>query len=145
MTQGETVKSRKILHIEDDNFQIDLFKGIINKNFGGEVKIYNEMTLKGGLEALNSNDFDVVILDITLPDSTGLIVIEKVYDVAKKTPIIVLTGTGDDELGLKAVRIGAQDYLVKGLIAPTSLIRCINYAIIRKRIENNLISTVAIG
>ncbi|MEM9276019.1 MAG: HAMP domain-containing sensor histidine kinase [Cyanobacteria bacterium P01_F01_bin.143] len=77
--------------------------------------------------------FDVILLDLTLPDSQGLSSVETIVDQASNLPIVVLTNTNDDNLAIEAVRRGAQDYLIKRKINVEVLVRSIKYAIERQR------------
>jgi CheY-like chemotaxis protein len=78
--------------------------------------------------------FDVILLDLTLPDSKGMNTVSAIIGQFKEVPVVVLTGISDAELGLAAVKGGAQDYLVKNEITSTLLLRSIQYAIERLRI-----------
>jgi len=82
---------------------------------------------------LASNDVDVALLDLSLPDGGGLETVTRLRAYAPEVPIIVMTGLEDEELGLQTVRAGAQDYLVKGQVDARLLMRAIDYAIERKR------------
>lgn len=82
--------------------------------------------------------FEVMLLDLTLPDSQGLGTYMRAKAVAPALPIIVLTGTDDQQTALQAVRSGAQDYLVKGQVDGRMLSRVIRYAIERKRAQDAL-------
>jgi signal transduction histidine kinase len=82
--------------------------------------------------------FDAILLDLSLPDSQGLETLESILSAVPDLPIIVLTGLKDENTGIKAVRKGAQDYLVKGQASSYLLIRAINYSIERKRIQEEL-------
>lgn len=77
--------------------------------------------------------FDVILLDLTLPDSTGLASLDTLLNHAPSLPIVVLTNTNDNELAIEAVRHGAQDYLFKRQITQEILVRSIHYAIERKQ------------
>lgn len=87
---------------------------------------------------LAANDVDVVLLDLSLPDSAGLETVTRLRAFAPEVPVIVMTGLEDEELGLEIVRAGAQDYLVKGQADARLLMRAIDYAIERKRAEQAL-------
>jgi Flp pilus assembly CpaE family ATPase len=89
--------------------------------------------LSAGLECLAEGGIDVVLLDLSLPDSHGLETFASVHAEAPEVPIIVLTGLADTELGVKAVREGAQDYLVKGELNGALLVRSVRYGIERHR------------
>jgi len=94
--------------------------------------------LSDSLEALSCRRFDVVLLDLSLPDSSGLETLAKVLSSTQQVAIIVLTGLSDEGLALEAMRKGAQDYLVKGHVDEHLLSRAIRYAIERKRAEEAL-------
>ena len=81
---------------------------------------------------------DVVLLDLSLPDSEGLETLAKTHTSAPEVPIIVLTGLGDEALGFEAVRRGAQDYLIKGEVTTALLSRAIRYAVERNRLLDQL-------
>jgi len=99
--------------------------------------IYRE-TLIDGIQSLLENEFQVIILDLSLPDSYGLDTFTRMLDKAPKIPIIILTGTDDQELAVEAVKSGAQDYLVKNMVNSTLLEHSIYYAIERHRIKTKL-------
>ena len=91
--------------------------------------------LSTGLDRLAEGRIDAVLLDLSLPDSQGLDTFIKTSSQAAQVPIIVLSGLDDEELAVKAVREGAQDYLVKGQVDANLLVRAMRYAIERKRVE----------
>ena len=94
--------------------------------------------LKVALNNLNNSHFDIVLSDLSLPDSQGLDTINSLHSVAKNTPLIVLTGLDDKEIALQALARGAQDYLVKDQITPEVLVRTIRYARERGQILKQL-------
>jgi diguanylate cyclase (GGDEF)-like protein len=91
--------------------------------------------LARGLQKLNSEPVDLVLLDLHLPESRGLDTLSTTHACAPAVPIVVLTALDDNELALKAVRSGAQDYLVKGQIDRRTLLRAMQYALVRHRIQ----------
>ena len=91
--------------------------------------------LSDSLNKLKAKNFDVILLDLTLPDSDRESTLERVIDVTDRIPIIVLTGLDDKEFALQSLQKGAQDYLVKGELNGPSLVRSVIYAIERHRIE----------
>ena len=99
--------------------------------------------LKLALDRLNTTGVDVVLLDLGLPDSTGLATFERTHHVAPREPIVVISGLDDERVALEAVRAGAQDYLVKGRIEGRLLARVLRHAIERKRSEDALRSSEA--
>ena len=78
---------------------------------------------------------DCVLLDLNLPDASGIAALERIRGVDPNLPIVVLTGLSDEHFGMSAVASGAQDYLVKGRVEPEMLRRAVLYAIERKRAE----------
>lgn len=97
--------------------------------------------LSEGISYLQQNCCDVVLLDMNLPDSSGLPTMTRLMDAAPTTPIIVLTGLSDESFGVEAVKSGAQDYLVKGDIDGRVLKRAMFYAVERKKLEISLKQT----
>jgi PleD family two-component response regulator len=90
--------------------------------------------LSEALKCLSEVRFDVVLLDLWLPDSQGLETLAKFQSLASATPVIVLTGLDDENLSLQAVRAGAQDYLPKAYLDGYIVTRAIRYAIERHQI-----------
>ncbi|WP_114578770.1 bacterio-opsin activator domain-containing protein [Saliphagus sp. LR7] len=97
------------------------------------VRIHHETRLSGGLERLEDVDPAVVLLDLDLPDSTGIDTLETVADAAGRIPIVVLTGLDDTEVGINAIQRGAHEYLVKGDLTEGLLVRSIHHALERVR------------
>ena len=127
-------KPIKVLIVEDDPSDVKLVRLILfSSTRRHEVEVAG--CLSTAMERLHDGAFDVVLLDMGLPDSTGIDTVSKVHDEFPDIPIVVLTGLDDEETGIRAVRIGAQDYLVKGDVPATLLTRTIRYAIERKRME----------
>jgi len=94
--------------------------------------------LSRGLEHLAGGETGLVLLDLSLPDSTGLETFSRVYTHSPAVPIIVLTGNDDQKTALSAVKGGAQDYLVKGRLDRELLLRAMHYSIERKRYQIQL-------
>jgi len=124
-----------ILLVEDNPLDAELFSEFLADTGAREFKVIHVPRLSLALERLGREDIDIVFLDFILPDSDGLSGLAKLRRSAPQVPVIMLTGLDDDEVGLKAVAAGAQDYLVKGQIAEHTIWRILRYAIVRKRIE----------
>ena len=131
-------KTIKILLVEDNLADAGLLKASLGTANGGRFKIEHATRLKNALTRLTGEKFDVLLLDLSLPDSTGLETVSAIQNISKHIPIIVLTGNDDEQLGTEAVRKGVQDYLVKGQIPERVLVQAIDYAIERKQIEEEL-------
>src|SRR5437667_3501727 len=94
--------------------------------------------LRDGLTCLQEKAFDIILLDLGLPDSQGLETFRRVYERAQGTPIVVLSGLADETVALKTLQEGSQDYLVKGEISDSVMIRSIRSAIERRRVQQEL-------
>ncbi|MDJ0620549.1 MAG: ATP-binding protein [Calothrix sp. MO_192.B10] len=123
----------KILLIEDNLAEARLLQEFLKQAKSHEFTVVHVQRLAAGLHKLGTEYYDVILLDLTLPDSQGLASLPPLMSQASTIPIVVLTNTNDDELALEAVRKGAQDYLVKRQINVAILIRSIRYAIERKQ------------
>lgn len=131
-------KKINILLIEDDPGDADILREILfEKNKDTFAVIWFDR-LQKGLAYLAQDDVDVVLLDLSLPNSHGLETFTKVYAQAPHIPIVVLSGLDDETMAVEAVHAGAQDYLVKGEVEGGLLARALRYAIERKRVEETL-------
>ena len=128
----------RILIIEDNPGDARLVKEALADAGGSVFRLVWKKDLLKGLEHLKKNPVDAILLDLTLPDSTGFATFERVHSQAPQTAIILLTGFQDEEQAAKAVRAGAQDYLFKGKADGERLARSIRYAIERKQAEQAL-------
>lgn len=120
----------RVLLLEDTEIDRALVETILRQHAFG---IRHATTLAEALIALRSDDFDVILADLGLPDSSGLATLEALRQHASATPIVVLTGRDDEATALRAVSAGAQDYLVKGSTEANALVRAIRYAVERGR------------
>lgn len=130
-------KAIKILLIEDDTAAAEIVKALV----GQEPEIFClewATSLNDGLSKLVDVNFDLVLLDFGLPDSDGLDTFLRIRAHSPSVAVIPLTATGDESLALKAIQLGAQDYLFKGSISRQLLTRAIRYAVERKRGEEAL-------
>ena len=123
----------EILIIEDNPAEARLFQEWLQ---GSSAPIFNVVCaryLHEGLACLERQDFDAILLDLTLPDSQGLDSLAPLLDRAPSVPIVVLTNTNDRALAIEAVRRGAQDYLIKRQVNVDALVRALHYSIERKQ------------
>ena len=133
----------KVLLVEDNPGDFRLIDEMLKEVSSAKFELVWANRLSAGLEHLKQGIFDVLLLDLGLPDSQGFDTFEKIHDQASQIPIIVLTGLADDGLAddglaMRAVREGAQDYLVKGRIDSNLLVHSIHYATERKRAEEEI-------
>jgi signal transduction histidine kinase len=125
----------EILLIEDNPGDARLIKEYLSEVKNITFNFQLSERLAEGIEIVESENIDLVLLDLKLPDSEGLDTFRRIFAAAPHVPIIVLSGLNDETTAIKAVQMGAQDYLVKDKVESDLLIRSIRYAIERKRAE----------
>lgn len=130
--------SVKILLVEDNPAEARLLQELLQGVGAGQFSFCCAKRLQEALAYLEEERFDVIFLDLTLPDSQGLESLNPLLHKVPHLPIVVLSNTNDDELAVEAVRQGAQDYLVKRFINCELLIRSLRYAIERKQTSEAL-------
>lgn len=123
----------RVLLIEDSDSDADLIQVFLAQVRSADYLIEWADTLQAGIEQVQSESFDVILLDLSLPDSFGMDTCIQAHAAAPHMPIIVLTGLDDEEAAIGAINVGAQDFLVKGKIDGDVLSRGIRYAIERQR------------
>ena len=128
----------RILMIEDSESDALLLEENLNQDTLNSFEFTICERLESGLETLREHGFDLILLDLGLPDSQGLGTFEKLHAAFSDMPVIVLSGLMDERLALEAVQSGAQDYLVKGPTSWEIAPRAIRYAIERNRTEEQL-------
>ena len=131
-----------ILLIEDNTGDIRIIKELLKeaKEFIFDLRIAENFSK--GLICVEEASFDIILLDLILPDSSGIETLERMLDKISTSPIIVLTGLDNMNLAITAVKAGAQDYLVKGQIESNSLILSIFHAIDRHKMKQTIESLV---
>lgn len=127
-----------ILLIEDNTDYAELIRAILNLSQGSRYHILWAERLDQGLTLLNDHKVDVILLDMSLPDSVGIDTLRRIVDIAPELPIIILTGHDDETLAIQSLHQGAQDYLTKGRNETALLPRAVTYAIERKRAQSAL-------
>jgi two-component system, cell cycle response regulator len=135
--------ARKILLIEDNPVEIVVMHALLAKAqkeqaFSQDTyQLESATTLAEGLRRLNEEQFDLILLDLSLPDSDRLDTLATVRSQGQQTPVVVLTWLGDEQAAVEALQLGAQDYLLKGQSDPQVVMRAIRYAIERHRLLQN--------
>jgi diguanylate cyclase (GGDEF)-like protein len=127
-----------VLLIEDNPGDARLIRDMVAEDPDAPFELHCVERLAQGLERLSAGGTDLVLLDLSLPDSLGLETFAKVYAHSPTVPIIVLTGNADANTALSAVKSGAQDYLLKGRLDRDLLLRSMQYSIERKRYQVQL-------
>ncbi len=123
---------KRILLIEDDPDYQQLISAVLAA-CGDMFELKTASGLVAGLSLIEQYLPELIVADLNLPDSSGYETFLQVRDRARGIPIVVLTGLDDDHLALRAVEDGAQDYLVKSLIQPKLIARCVNMALSRQK------------
>lgn len=122
---------RRLLLIEDNQGDVDLVRFKLLEG-NAEFEVYCADRLSAGLTALTEEPPAVVLLDLHLPDSRGVATLHAVIERTAGVPVVVITGSDDDELAVHAVSRGAQDYLVKGTFDGKRLGHSLRFAIERQ-------------
>jgi PAS domain S-box-containing protein len=130
----------KILSVEDNT--VDYI--ILNEYLGDALPyatLSRAISLKGAKDDLTANSYDVILLDLSLPDSDGATSINHILELSGDTPVIVFTGYENEQFGMDSLKMGVQDYLVKCKVNSAILLKSITYAIERKAILNHVKSS----
>ena len=136
MTPNEQRPSElSVLLVEDNALEARLVSEMLKRVSPQPITVTHVMGLRDALDRLRTKGFHAVLLDLTLPDSDGLETFVRARAEALEAPIVVLTGRADDDLAVRTVRAGAQDYLVKGRVDGPLLYQSIRYAIERHASE----------
>jgi CheY-like chemotaxis protein len=130
-------KPLSILLIEDNLDDVVLVRQALRDTSASEFEIDSTARLEDGLKRLREQHFDIVLLDLTLPDSYGIETFERLHS-QSDVPVVVLSGNTNDEVALQALEQGAQDYLVKGTVSGELLVRMLRYSITRHRLASEL-------
>jgi len=138
------MNSRKvnILLVDDDPLDRRLVEvTLARSNTSVQYNVETAGTLSETTKRLSNGNYDVLLLDLNLPDSSGIDTVQKAQDTNSDASIIVLTGLDDEEMGLEAIRRGAEDYLIKGKSLEHILVRTIRYSLERKLVRQRLTET----
>ena len=123
----------KILLVEDDPDDVWVMRNLLGDRWDEPFDLVQVELLSAAIERCAEDAFDVILLDLTLPDSQGLETFFAMHAHAGQVPIVILSGHDDQTSAVKAVQTGAQDYIVKGQVTDQVLVRSIRYAIERGR------------
>ncbi len=124
----------KLLLVEDNPGDADLLRHGLRKS-GSAFSVKHVERLQQAAEEVKREHFDLMLLDLSLPDSQGVRTVKRAHEFAPDLAIVVLTGLDHERAGIEAVRAGAQDYLIKGEATGKTLVRAIRYAVERKTMQ----------
>jgi EAL domain-containing protein (putative c-di-GMP-specific phosphodiesterase class I)/ActR/RegA family two-component response regulator len=125
----------RVMIVEDNPADARLIQEALKASGGGGFKLVHESTLQNALMQLPEKGIDAIVLDLGLPGTAGLETLEKIHQADAATPVIVLTGSSDEAMAVEAIRLGAQDYLVKDKLNGGALARSLRYSVERSRIQ----------
>jgi diguanylate cyclase (GGDEF)-like protein len=134
----------KILYVEDDMDHAVLIRELLEEIKNVHYKLTHVQRLDEALLEIDNEDYDIVLLDLSLPDEQGVNTVARVCEQAPDIPVVVISGTDDETMAIKALQKGADEYLVKGKVKSHSLSRILRYAIMRHkgRVELQSLSLV---
>jgi len=125
--------TRVLLLVEDNPGDAQLVNELLMDAERDSYEIVHAPLMSKAVDTLRTRPVDVVVLDLRLPDCTGVDTVKAVRDVASEVPIVVLTGSDDEQLAMDCIDAGAQDYLPKAEVRSRNLRRALGYAITRIR------------
>jgi PAS domain S-box-containing protein/putative nucleotidyltransferase with HDIG domain len=131
----------KVLIVEDNEEHANLFGMYLERSQTHKFSVKKIRRLSAAIEELTHAHYDLILLDLTLPESQGLDTFYEIQNCSDNIPIVVLSGMDDEMVAVQAVRGGAQDYLVKGHADQQLIIRSIRYALERKRSADVLLQS----
>lgn len=129
---AQAIEPMRVLLVEDNQADARLVREMLRDEDLSGTSITHTSRLSDALDALRKGGFHVVLLDLSLPDSTGIETFERAHREARTAPIVVLTGLADRAVATRAVRDGAQDYLVKGEVDGRALHQSLRHAVARQ-------------
>jgi DNA-binding NtrC family response regulator len=129
------MNSIRVLLIEDNPGDARLINEMLSEPSSMSTDLVHDSSINSALKILEFRDFDIILLDLSLPDSSGLDSLEVLHKKYPDIPIVILTGFADEETAVQAVKAGAQDYLYKSELNKLLLIRTIRYALERRTLE----------
>ncbi len=127
------VNSVKLLLVEDSEFDIKLMEVLLGKAVNLNYELEVATTLKQARHKLEKSNYDLVVLDIALPDGDGMELMQEISSIDSTLPVVILSGDESEVTALKAIRLGAHDYLNKLNTSHWQILRSLNYAIERKK------------
>ena len=128
----------RVLLVEDSAAEADLVRDMLGREGVGSFTVTHVQRLALAIPHLRAGGVDLVLLDLNLPDSVGLSGFEELHPISPATPFIILTNVQNESVAARAVRMGAQDYLIKREVNERTLARAIRYSVERQRAEEAL-------
>ncbi|MCA1598311.1 MAG: GGDEF domain-containing response regulator, partial [Chloroflexi bacterium] len=133
-----TGTSLHILIVEDNLADARFAREMLGEAPGAVYTVTHVERLADAVDSLAHGGVDAILLDLSLPDAHGLEAVARLHAIAPRVPIVVVSGADDPALAVAGVRVGAQDYLVKGQVDSAALVRALRYAMERQRVDDRL-------
>ena len=140
---NHSLKPIKVLLLEDNPDDARLVQSALGEQSAYDFEIIWVVRLADALARIEAEYFEIVLSDLCLPDSKGLATAQTIIVHAPTMPLVVMTGSSDAELGREAIRLGAQDYIIKGELSGDMIAHRLGYAIERQRLQSDLFETNA--
>ncbi len=131
-------KPMLVLLIEDEPFYAKLVHEIIKDARDASFDLIHVQSLKAGSDCVAKEVIAIFVLDLMLPDSSGLETFSKLKKKAKDIPVVIISSLDDEEIAVNALKMGAEDYLFKVDVKPNNLVRTLRYAVERKRAHEEI-------
>jgi len=138
--KAEDSRPSEILLVEDNPGDMDLIRAYLEEGPGEEFHLESVGRLSDACERLSRGAIDIVLLDLGLPDASGFEALQVLHSRFEALPVVVLTGQQDDEVGLSAMQLGAEDFLSKGSLSAALLVRSLRYALQRKDMSSKALA-----
>ncbi|WP_126443919.1 putative bifunctional diguanylate cyclase/phosphodiesterase [Sulfuricystis multivorans] len=131
-------RQHRILLIEDNPGDVRLVRELVREYGRDEFAVCEAGSLAAAIPLLSDEDIDIVVLDLNLPDGQGLATLEQMRELAPRVPVVVLSHLDDEREAVRAVRLGAQDFIVKQHLSGPTFLRALRYALERRQLEERL-------
>ena len=129
---------KALLLVEDNPGDARLLREMLGEQNSDRTEVSHVSSMSDAEKHISLRSVDIILLDLVLPDATGLEAIRRAHAAAPRVPLVVLTGLDDESLAAQSLQEGAQDYLIKGQIETRGLLRSLRYAVERKIMEEAL-------
>ncbi|MFV1985329.1 MAG: EAL domain-containing protein [Thiohalomonadales bacterium] len=134
-------KKIDVILVDANPGDVKLIDDYLSKSVNEQFSLTSFARINDAIEELNKKSYAIMLLDLNLPDGSGIRILNKAHQVVPDMPIIIITNEEDDELAIKVVKSGAQDFIVKNTFDASLLFRSIRHAIERKRLWVKLAQT----
>lgn len=134
----ENINTHKVLLVEDNLYEVELVEELLCQKSVNEFSIIQVDSAHAALQQLSSEQFDSVLLDLNLPDSTGLDTLNLILSCKSVPPVVVITYLAEDHMADLALKMGAQDFLIKGEMTSDSLSKALHYGMERHSLQEQL-------